>query len=118
MIQPEECPLHLQDLSPALLLVEGGVLQRGADAQTDLRRLVDDIEPEHPGGSPGRLQQGGEHLDDRGLPCTIRAQEAVDLTCLNGQIHTTDGLDVAEAPPQTCCLDHGSVVHPSNLRLP
>src|SRR5204862_1399003 len=48
----------------------------------------------------GRVQETGEHLEGRGPSGPVRSQEADDLTGLDAEGDSRDGVHVTEAPPE------------------
>ena len=50
--------------------------------------------------------QAGDHVEKRGLASTVGADQAIDLTTLNGDANIREGLQAAEALGDTCNLEH------------
>jgi hypothetical protein len=83
--------------------VECRLLQRGADRRTHLGAFLHDVVPCDDRGARGRRQQGCEHMDCCGLPCAVRAQEAIDLPGRHGEIdslHCVYVFELANEPPR------------------
>jgi hypothetical protein len=95
--------------------VEGGLLERRPDRPPDLRAVVDDVEAADPRRPRRRRQQRGQHVDGRGLPGAVRAEEAVDLTPADRQVDSGDGGHVLEATDEPFDLDSRSARHPPRL---
>ena len=71
--------------------VERGLLEGGADVRPDLGPVVHDVEAGDAGRAGGRRQQGGQHVDGRGLARAVGAEEAVDLAGRDRQVDPVDG---------------------------
>src|SRR5207253_10647353 len=109
--------LEAQVLGAGQERVERGLLERGADRRAHLRALPRDVEPGHRRPAARRREEGGEHVDGRRFPGTVRAEEAVDLAGQDPQIDPRHRFDVLELPPEPDRLD--SLIAPAHvLNLP
>ena len=85
--------------------VGGKHLRHVADSAADLRGSLDDVEAGHGGGSLGRLEHGGEHLDRGGLASAVGSQEAEDRSVGHVQGDVIGGNQVAESAREPERLD-------------
>ena len=90
-VQAVEAALEAQQLAAGLLVVEGGVLQRHADAQAHGVGLGGDVVAGDPGPPAGRQQQRAQHPHGGGLAGAVGAEEAVDLARRHLEVDAVDG---------------------------
>src|SRR5439155_15780101 len=55
-----------------------------------------------------RRKLTGEHVEERGLPRTVRADDRAALAVANREGHAVEGLDATERAAQLADLDHGA----------
>ena len=96
--QAVELTLQAEQFLARLLGVEGDVLQRDADAQAYLLGSVDDVVARHGRLATGRGEQGAQHLHGGRLARSVGAEQAVDLTPVDGEVEAVDGPHVTERP--------------------
>src|SRR5207342_3138447 len=70
--------------------IERGLLERDADEPADLRPVLHDVVATDERRTRGRRQQRRQNVDGRGLPGTVRAEEAVDLSRRDGEVDAVD----------------------------
>ncbi len=85
--------------------VGGKHLRHVADSAADLGGSFDDVEAGHRGGSFGRLEHGGEHLDRGGLAGAVWSQQAEDRSVGHVQGDVIGGNQVAEGAGEPERLD-------------
>ena len=106
--QAVEPALQAQQLEPGLLRVEGGVLQRDADAEPHLAAArCATSKPATDGPPAGRREQRAQHPHGGRLPGAVRAEEAVDLAAVDVEVDAVDGGHVAEGPGEALGDDRG-----------
>lgn len=88
---------ELQRLGHREVLVERAVLRDEADARKDLERLPRRVVAEDANGAGGGPQQADGEVDHRGLPGSVRADEAGDLPSRQLDIAVVQRLDRSEA---------------------
>src|SRR5437762_5285894 len=76
-----------------------------------LFRLLADVEPRHLGRAVGRLKNGSEQTEGRGLSGAVGAEQAVDLAGLAAEVYAINGANVAafavvENLRQVDCFNH------------
>src|SRR5439155_12778243 len=81
------------------------------DIGSDLFRLLADVEPRHLGRAVGRLKNGSEQTEGRGLSGAVGAEQAVDLAGLAAEVYAINGANVAafavvENLGQVDCFNH------------
>ena len=108
-IQVRELAHHPEVLVAGQVLVDGGVLTREADAFPYGLRIRTDIDAEHIGASAGSLQDGRENPHRRGLPGTVRPEEAEHAAGRHGEVDTVEGNDGTESLLEV--LYNDGVVH-------
>ena len=96
--EPVEPALESKKLAAGLPIVERGILERHADPQPDLLRVLHDVVTGHRGAARGRVQERAEHPDERGLARPVRAEEAVDLAFGHLKVDPVDCGDRAVPP--------------------
>ena len=102
-----ELTLEAEQLEAGLLGVERDVLQGDADAQPHGLLLRGDVVAGHDGLPAGRREQRAEHLHGGGLPGPVGAEQAVDLTAVDGEVEAVDGGDLPERAGEAADGDGG-----------
>jgi hypothetical protein len=88
--------------------IESRLLEGGADARPYLGAFADDVIAGNARRSRGRREQRRQHVDGRGLPGAVRAEEAEDLAGGDGQVDRVDrARPLLELADQLLCLDRG-----------
>src|SRR3712207_9127932 len=72
------------------LQVQRLLLEHQADPAADLVALADDVVTGDASRPRGGVADGAQHLDGRGLPGAVRAEEAVGLPGLRSEEHTSE----------------------------
>ncbi len=85
-----------------------GKLERPAHATVEnpIRKEVRDVLPVQPYRPLAHFRVTGDHIEQCGLPGTIRADEARNLTPANDQVATVERLDPAIALIDTFHFEH------------
>src|SRR5213596_2540416 len=89
-------PVDVHVLPRRELAVETRVLEHDAEALADCSPMRGDVESVELERAGRRTQQGGEHLDGRGLPGAVRPEERENLPGPDVEGNVVDGYDVAE----------------------
>ena len=88
---PYSRPWRARSSAARLAVVEGGVLERHADAQPHLLRFGHDVVTGHHGHAGARTQQGAQHPDEGRLAGPVGPEEAVDLAPAHLEVDAVDG---------------------------
>jgi len=74
-------------------------LKRATDPEIDdpVRRLPGDLAPLEANRARVRRERTGEHVEDRALAGSVRADQAEDLALLDRERHAVDGREATEA---------------------
>ena len=67
----------------------------------------------HPDSTGARFQKTTHHLDERRLPCPVRAQKTKDLAPAYAQINIVDRDKIPKTPRYAAALDGESPSHNS-----
>jgi hypothetical protein len=86
---------HLEVLEAGQVLVHGRVLAREADAGSERRGLLHDVEAGDAGAATVGLEQRGQDAHRGGLAGTVGAQQAEDAPGPGGEVHATQGANRA-----------------------
>src|SRR5690606_39194002 len=105
--QPVHAPDEREVLARGQIVEEREVLRDDADAALDLAGLagVGHVPAEEDDRAAGRREQPREHLDGRGLPGAVGAEEAVERSRLDPQGELVDGAEVVEPASETFGFD-------------
>ena len=76
-------------------VLDRDLLHGEADAATDGGGVLDDIEPDEPGGAGRRAEQRRQDPDRRRLAGAVRAEEAEEAAPLHAERHAVDRADIA-----------------------
>jgi hypothetical protein len=97
--------VQIEVLACRELLVERGILEDEADPRAHRRRIVRDVDPRDASIAGGGPQEGAEDADRRGLPGTVRTEEAEHLILLDREIDPADRLELAVLLDEASDLD-------------
>ena len=90
-------PRHQHEvLPPAEDLVDGRELSGETDRLAHLRPLRRDVEAVDAGRPTVRLEQRGQDLHDRGLACSVRAEQGEDAPGRDVEVHAAEHLQLPE----------------------
>jgi hypothetical protein len=101
--------LQMQQFVTRHQRIDCRILQGNADVASHVVGLSDDVEPGDLGRPRCRLQQCGQHADDRALACSVRAEKAEDLTPVNLEVDAIDRLHGAEMTDESRGDDRGLI---------
>src|SRR5215211_7274458 len=108
----EHLRLQTEVLAAGQQRVERGFLERRADGRTHLGPFADDVVAGDARGALGGRKQRDEHEHRRGLTCSIRAEEAVDLSRLDPEVDSVDGARaLLEDTNEPLSLDSVAIAH-------
>ena len=102
----EESGVELEVLPYGELRVERKALRHVADQPAELAVARLDFRAKEAGRPFRGRKQAGQHLHRGGLPASVGAEEAEDLTAFDPEARAIDGSEVPEAPGQVLRLDH------------
>ena len=99
--QPEVAPVDREVLPHGQLRIQGVVLGADAEPGADLRPVGCRVHPQHLqlAGAAGTHRR--DHPHRRGLPGSVRAEEAEQLTAAHLHVDAPDGLERAVRLPQS-----------------
>ena len=100
--------LHI--LKDRQVVVKGEALAHVADMFLDEFRLGEDVITRDGGRTRRRQQQTAHHLDGRGLPRTVGAQKAENLTALHLEADVIHGSERSELLGKLVC--YNTIRHP------
>jgi hypothetical protein len=100
VVQPAE---QQQVLTAGEVVVDRRELPGEPDAAAHLLRVLHNIDAQHLGAPPVRLQQSGEHAHGRRLACTVGAQETQHAALGHRQVEAVQGARLTEGLDQALC---------------
>jgi hypothetical protein len=98
LVHAEEAAVEDEQLASRLARVEAGLLERDAHAAAGSVGSLNHVGAGHLGPAAGDGEERGEHAHRGGLACSVRAEEAEDLSPADVQVDAANGLDGPLAP--------------------
>ena len=104
--QPLQPPEETEVLATGEQIIDRRVLAGHPDQLSHRVGLTPDVVAEDRGGAAVDRQQGGQHLEHRGLASAVGSQHAEDLALMHEEVDAVDRTICVEGLDETACL-HG-----------
>ena len=92
-VEPEQTPVHDEQLAPRLAGVEACLLQRDPDPGADVVRVLGHVDTRDLRPAGCDRQQRRQHPHRGRFPRPVGAQEAEDLARFDHEVHAADSFD-------------------------